>query len=562
MAVMIPTKPNRFAKGSLEDIMFASLERLPDDYFVFHSMRITTVKSDMIMENEIDFVVFNRFLGIMCIECKAGNVRYEKGMWLYGNGMRMNNGGPYNQADANKWKLMDMIAGSHLGKLIERIRFFHAVWFPSVTKSDLLKMPLPPEGTPELALCMDDLENPLPSMERIFGLRVNGSTKTDISESEAEKLMRELLCPSFNVFPPRNFDVRIKTAVFNRMLSEQAAILNFLGEQKTAVINGAAGTGKTMIAVEKARRHAAKGERVLFLCYNSELRKHLEKEYGNKYIDYYTIDAFISRILGNEGLDYNAAARRLMEIGIMGKFPYRHIIVDEGQDFGREKMDENLILERLYDALKCQNDDGSTFYVFYDRLQIVQSRKLPSFIENSDCRLTLYRNCRNTMSIAKTAFSLFRDRNPDCNGVTGKVPRIHFLRNDSCEDTVDAIIMELKNAGIDDIVILTCVKENASGLAEFVRNGTYKNECHFSTVRKFKGLEADAVILIDLNEAIFENEGLLFYVGCSRARIRLEIVTDMDDSGCLRVMKNLSQENDTGKNPMRLLVSRLSCLGS
>lgn len=79
------------------------------------------------------------------------------------------------------------------------------------------------------------------------------------------------------------------------------------------------------------------------------------------------------------------------------------------------------------------------------------------------------------MSIAKTAFSLFRDRNLDCNGVTGKVPRIHFIRNDSCEDTVDAIIMELKNAGIDDIVILTCVKENTSGLAEFVRNGTYKN---------------------------------------------------------------------------------------
>ena len=47
------------------------------------------------------------------------------------------------------------------------------------------------------------------------------------------------------------------------MLDEQSGILNFLTEQRSAVVNGAAGTGKTMIAVEKAVRHAADGEKVL-----------------------------------------------------------------------------------------------------------------------------------------------------------------------------------------------------------------------------------------------------------------------------------------------------------
>lgn len=91
------------------------------------------------------------------------------------------------------------------------------------------------------------------------------------------KVWKGAFCTSFNVFLPKNFDILIKTAVFNRMLSKQVAILNFLVEQKTAVINGAAGMGKTIIAVEKARRNAAKGEKVLFLCYNSEPRKYLEK---------------------------------------------------------------------------------------------------------------------------------------------------------------------------------------------------------------------------------------------------------------------------------------------
>ena len=53
---------------------------------------------------------------------------------------------------------------------------------------------------------------------------------------------------------------------------EQIALLNYLEEQDNAVINGLAGTGKTVMAVEKARRHAEKDESVLFLCYNFYLK--------------------------------------------------------------------------------------------------------------------------------------------------------------------------------------------------------------------------------------------------------------------------------------------------
>ena len=49
--------------------------------------------------------------------------------------------------------------------------------------------------------------------------------------------------------------------------------MDFLDEQLTAAVNGAAGTGKTMIAVEKARRHAAAGERVLFLCFKCTIKR-------------------------------------------------------------------------------------------------------------------------------------------------------------------------------------------------------------------------------------------------------------------------------------------------
>ena len=45
MAIMIPEKPNDFDPASQEDLMFEALKKLSNDYFVFHSLRITKIKS-------------------------------------------------------------------------------------------------------------------------------------------------------------------------------------------------------------------------------------------------------------------------------------------------------------------------------------------------------------------------------------------------------------------------------------------------------------------------------------------------------------------------------------
>lgn len=103
MAIMIPHVPNEFTPESREGEMFESLQKLPDDYYVFHSFRIINIVDSEWKENEIDFVIFNRNKGIICLEAKAGQVRCEEGVWYYSSGKEMRD--PFTQADSNKWKL-------------------------------------------------------------------------------------------------------------------------------------------------------------------------------------------------------------------------------------------------------------------------------------------------------------------------------------------------------------------------------------------------------------------------------------------------------------------------
>ena len=559
MAVMIPEIPNPFQTRSLEDVMFEALKSLPDSCMIFHSFRLTDVKAGILNESETDFIIFDRERGVLCLEAKAGAVSFRDGRWMYGNGTPMRSGGPFRQAAANKWKLMELIGNSRLGFLTERIKFLHGVWFPSLSSERIDEIVMPPEADRRIVLGSEALFDAWTCIEHLFSLNVPAGIVTDISDGEFRAVVREILCPKFNIFPPPKFDVDLKHAVFHRMLDEQIGILYFLTEQKSAVINGAAGTGKTMIAVEKAVRHAADGERVLFLCYNSELKKFLVLHYENPLIDFMTLDGYVCRLCGVSVSDYGRAEKKLKDFAAFDSFPYDHVIVDEGQDFGRDAVENAKLLHLLHDAVLADPNSKSSCYVFYDRFQVVQSDRIPGFIRNAECRLTLHKNCRNTENVCRTAMSLL----PECGkaevlrGIAGKIPCIHFCGEKTYFNALDDVIGGLHRDGIDDIVILTLSTETDSIVSGSIRNGVY-GECRFMSCRKFKGLEADAVILVDFTELTVINDAMLFYVGASRARIRLEIMTTMDNESCRNTMERMKGEG-AGRRPMRDLASMLKC---
>ncbi|MGI6260395.1 MAG: NERD domain-containing protein [Acutalibacteraceae bacterium] len=566
MAIMIPNTPHEFEAASQEGLMFEALAKLPDDYYVFHSFRITSVTDNTFYESETDFVVFNRKLGLLCLEAKAGLVKYDAGYWYYASGIPMHNGGPFNQASSNKYKLKRLIERSVLSNLVSRCKMLHAVWFPSVTDAVLRTMTLPSEADKKLVLTKEALENPEPYLERVFSIELPNRISTDLSENEAKSLIREIFCPQFNVFPTSSFENDLKRIVFHRLLKEQTAILNFLSEQKTAVINGAAGTGKTMIAVEKAQRHARNGESVLFLCFNAKLRDFLEANYPHENIAYFTISGLACKMCSTSTPDFSKFRTVLEDMYLSESFPFQHVIIDEGQDFGMDEISEADLLNQIKEIIVDNEALNGSFYVFYDKLQLIQARHMPKFIEDADCKLTLYRNCRNTENIATTSLRPISERKPmlleGC--VKGAPAKIHFCSTDETAlSRIDETIDSLKSEGYKDIVVLTCKTEATSILNSKVKDGIYRNKYIFTTCRKFKGLEADAVILIDVDGSTFNSDNvLIYYVGTSRARLRLEIITELTNDDCTEILTNVLNHTSKIRNPKREIASSLNAIGS
>ena len=569
MAVMIPEKPREFQQNSREDLMFRALERLPDEYYVVHSFQVNKVKKDnSLFDGEADFVVFHRQKGMLCIEAKATKVLYQDGEWRYGTGKAMHSGGPFAQARRGMYAVRDYMVEHGMGNIADQCKFLHAVWFPLVSQDYIRRLHLPPEASRDLILTEEALYDPEPWLERIFQITERGKTETVISDAMAARIVNEVLCPKFEIAPSASFDSDTKHIIFHRLLKEQAAILNFLEEQKTAVINGAAGTGKTLVALEKAKRHALRGEKVLFLCFNAQLKDHLTKNYDHENIDYYTVAGFACSLCRTPEPEYEAAANILESMWEDGNFPYQHVIVDEGQDFGSDAIEDASILETLKAIIEDTKEDGS-FYVFYDRLQLIQARRMPKFLEDADCKLTLYRNCRNTENIAKTSLRPISERSPKLmeNCIVGVPAKLHYCQDeDTVLGAVDDTLDKLYSEGITNIVILTCGKETNSVLTPYLRKGAYpagKHGVPFTTCRKFKGLEADAVIMVDVEANTFIGDDgqnvMLFYVGASRARLRLDIITEMGDEDATRVLQSLGKSEKI-KRPSRDLARALNAL--
>ena len=595
---MIPSTPRDFDPRSREGDVFISLSKLSEEYYVFHSMHV--VNNDDIIkrqfEREMDFVVVHPKKGILILEAKAGtDISYRNGRWFYSSGKEMDNhDGPYNQAQSAIKTLRNKIkdhSDENVKALLPKLSFHHGVVFVEMTKDKFNKINLPPEATPQITMLAEDLASPAKKINEIFSYNHNDDSD-GLSPEEFDLLFEHVLCPEFHLIPSGDADNTLVGARMNQLLYEQYRILDFIEDQSSVVISGAAGTGKTMVAIEKARRHSLNGEKVLFLCYNrllcsSSVKKYkecdnktLSKQFRN--VSFYTINKLIYDVTGKYD-DYENFILWLKECVKGSKdFGFDHVIIDEGQDFGlidselgsseEDAFNNCSIIDAIQDTVLSKN---GTFCLFYDRFQTIQGHDnqeylLPSCIENCDCRLSLKTNCRNTTEIAKTSLTPIKDQKKKAVKIktsaiwtTVHIPVMHVVDSDNeIITSLNTAIEKLSKDGIADIVILSMNSVDKSCLFPYLEKDKDSDYSLYpcnginvkvSTCRRFKGLEAEAVILVDVDAYSYNRKKALeFYVGSSRAKLYLELICKIHSNEYYNVVHSIDQSAPNRSDPARM----------
>jgi len=558
MARMLPPYYRDDRASNAEIKMFRAFEKLDMNCTVFHSLSLGKHLDKVF--GEIDFVIVCE-MGVLCLEVKGGAVYRSGGIWhfedRYGN-VSTSTEGPFKQAVGNMYSLRKYIK-KHLGAVhsLTRCQYACGVVFP-----DFAFNRKGPDFIPEIVYDNRYTDEELKKyIKDVFAYwrkvtrekhNFEGAYLSGKEIREAENILRG----NFSCVPSLG---NIADKIDKRLIElteEQYNILRMIEENKRVIIKGGAGTGKTLLALEHARRQAAKGKNVLYLCFNrlisSYLNYVLKKDNSefSRSIDVTNFHEFLRRYVNKNSVDDRYNRDVLFTIIMPEKFieycmnnridkKYEAVILDEGQDLLRITY-----LFCVNEILEGGIKDGN-WYVFFDPNQNIYNREFEEgyrFLEEyRPVIASLNINCRNTRQIGTYNVLLTGFRQDEIMKISGEdVERIEYKDNKDLQNKLLKLVKRLisngigagniailssysfKNSGIEgkNIFESVCKFQNISGMKY---NIFLEDSLKFSTVQSFKGMESRVVILIDMEKFAEPEMRLLNYTAISRARVLLYI---------------------------------------
>lgn len=544
MATSYPEHPDFRGSTAEERVWTKLMEQLPEGAAVFHSLKLAHLG-----EREIDFLVLWPGVGAAVLEVKGGVVRRSRGRWYTrshgGQDHAMEN--PVNQARAAKHKLRGYLDGT----AAHGTRFAELAVFPFTKVGHDFHSP----GTPLSILAgQDDLDHLAEKIKAAIHAEGTGVHIRRGGESTLEALIEALLANTEDIGSARASAVELEEHA-EHLTENQRVLLDFLAEQPHLHIQGTAGSGKTYLALEQARRLAHAGKRVAILCFNQGLAGHLNEvgarwkrpaEYIGTFHELAEyLDVRLSPDDGALQLFYDvrlpqALARAARALPDFRRFDA--IVVDEGQDF-RPLWWETVLL-----CLRHRGGNG--LYVFSDSNQSIYRRRPTRPL--GMVPFSLRENLRNTKQIANLA-GAFTGREQRVRGMPGDPVEVIDVPVDSAlaaaDDAVDRLIAEGWDPG--QIALLTTKYRHPEqdnqirilGKAGYWAGYFGDRDVFYSSVQGFKGLERSAVVLaVNGWHADFGPE--LLYTGISRARSKLVVVgprAAIEDCGGPAVAKRFAE---------------------
>ncbi|MGH2379783.1 MAG: AAA family ATPase, partial [Candidatus Limnocylindria bacterium] len=293
---------------------------------------------------EADLVVAHPDLGVMVVEVKGGRVSRIGGLWdsVDRNGQANRIKDPFAQVTREmhglRRKCEELPAWP-----AHRVRFARAVCLPD----SAYDRSMTPDGPREIVIDHKDMARAGDRVREIFdwwSRSGDAAAEGGAPGAIGIKALHELLGRDLVIESPLAAGVAAAEDRIVTLTERQFAILDTLHGHRRAVILGVAGSGKTLIAAEKARRLAAEGFEVLLTCFNRPLSEYLAQTVGR--LGRITVSTFhrLSERLGQEaglvGPDpahdtaYFDGLPDVLDraLSALPEHRYDAIVVDEGQD--------------------------------------------------------------------------------------------------------------------------------------------------------------------------------------------------------------------------------------
>ena len=605
MARCFPDYVDGKADGHQESVFLTRLRtELPDEFVVIPSLEVAARRDHQ--ESEVDFIVLHP-RGRLVLEVKGGKLRRIDGHWE-----RWKRGAwvperksPFYQSRANSHAVRECIE-EFFGKESPEARALYGrvVVFPDAAlEMDSI------EVTDQMVLDQSDLAGEGGLLAAINGLldeaesqfRV-GRQKKDLKRQqyEAEQVLKsggvpaevvelplegirlpepltdeqvlriaKALRPDLLVVPNLSA-TEVERELIRLSVGQLRALDRVQGSKRLRVLGGP-GSGKTLLAVEVARRELRErpGSRVGLVCFNRSLGSFLTEVTKSEGLLSAVAGSFyvhVDRLLGSPGLSsgdaeyYRQRVRQATEVAraLPEADRFDVLVVDEGQDF-RDDGDKLALLAAM---LKGGLSKGRwRWFEDLDQVLTPPATTPPSAGllalsgELDDAgEYILTGNWRNTAQIAARVCDVMGlPHDPDTPALEGPnvdtVPLIPGKEFDMLEALVAKVLapeLAARRYAPEDVVILGM---RGAGKASFDgRNQVggfplvpfdpvapaVPGAIRATTVFKFKGMESHVVILTDLDQMETLRDRRKAYVGMSRARYKLYLVATPEVLGKLK----------------------------
>ncbi len=524
-------------KSKAERKVFDALrDQLSDEWSVFHSASVIyRDHADGARDDEGDFVLCHPERAIICLEVKGGGVECRYGEWFRlpagAPAERMRD--PFGQALDHRYALERKITELP-GRKGRKLFLTHALAFPDIP---VHKLVLAPDAPPAIVLDRNDLGDVAAAIERVLAFHEGSREKRERPGAEGEAMLEELLAPTFRIEVPMATLFAEEDHALVELTEEQAALLNRFGRDRRMVVTGCAGSGKTMLAVQRARQLAEASRQVLLVCFNKALAKHLQDTVKADGLAISTFHGLCTRSAMRAGIklpkyEGDAPAEFYSEVlpealvealeTTGGQFD--DVLIDEAQDLQSDW------LAAL--TLALRDEQQGSIWLFMDDNQRVYDATLEVPPEFRPFDLTV--NCRNTQAIHEEVMKLYQGIvKPEVKGPRGRPPEL--LLTDDEPGTIAGVLERLcsrEDVRSQNVVVLSghgrehsAIYGRPAGRFTYAdKRGRRGESVFFYSIRGFKGLESPVVVLCELDNLDDESRDNQIYVGMSRAKNHCVVV--------------------------------------